>query len=190
MIQTAKESFPCQNWLLADVVNWSPAKPVDLLYSNAALQWLPDHDTLIPRLFTLVAPGGALAFQIPSSTFATVRKLIHEISHEPAWDARMHDARNALTMESPAFYYDALIGQATELDIWETEYNHIMNSKAAIVDWIASTGLRPFLAALDSDGERDTFLAELHRRVNDEYESTIDGKVLYPFRRTFVIAYR
>lgn len=190
MIETAKQSFPEQNWCLADASDWIPANPIDLIYSNAALQWLPNHDVLVPHLFTMVAPGGALAFQIPSSTYATVRTLIHDISHDSAWTERMNGPRNALTMENPSFYYDALVAKATSLDVWETEYNHVMDSKESIVDWIASTGLRPFLAALDTKTERNDFLTELHRRVSFAYELRADGKVLYPFRRTFVIAYR
>ena len=190
MIEAAKLSFPEQNWLLADVSGWRPADPIDLVYSNAALQWLPSHDTLMRHLFTRVAAGGALAFQIPSSTYARVRTLIHEISRDSAWTERMDAPRSALTMESPAFYYDTLASEATRLDIWETEYNHVMDSGDAIVDWIASTGLRPFLAALDTEIERNDFLTELQRRVSMAYKSRTDGKVLFPFRRTFVIAYR
>ena len=102
----------------------------------------------------------------------------------------MHWPRSALTMESPAFYYDALAEFATEMDIWETEYHHVLDSPSAVVDWIASTGLRPFLAALNGEEERGEFVSELHRRVKEEYEVRPDGKVLFPFRRTFVIAYR
>ena len=190
MIETAKQSFPEQNWLLADLSDWTPANRMDLIYSNAALQWLPNHDVLIRHLFTMVAPGGALAFQIPSATYATVRKLIHDISRDSTWTERMDGPRNALTMEDPSFYYDALVAGATRLDIWETEYNHVLDSKESIVDWIESTGLRPFLAALDDDNECNAFLTELHRRVSVAYESRADGKVLFPFRRIFVIAYR
>jgi trans-aconitate 2-methyltransferase len=164
--------------------------PVDVIYSNAALQWLPDHGVLLPRLLGMVAVGGALAFQIPSSSFATVRTLIHDISERESWTERMNAARNALTMECPAFYYGALVKGSANLDIWETEYSHVMESAASIVDWIASTGLRPFLAALDTDAERAEFTAELHQRVRDAYQVRADGKVLFPFRRTFVIAYR
>ena len=102
----------------------------------------------------------------------------------------MAAARSALTMESPAFYYDVLSGQASGLDIWETEYHHVMDSPASIVDWMSSTGLRPFLAALSSESQRNDFLAQLHQRVTQSYELRADGKVLFPFRRTFVIAYR
>lgn len=190
MIQAALESYPDEEWLLADLVDWTPDTPVDLIYSNAALHWLPDHGQLIPRLFSLVADGGALAFQIPSSTFVAVRKLIHEISFDSAWSDRMESARQALTMESTAFYYDSLVEHATGLDIWETEYCHVLESQDAIIDWISSTGLRPFLESLSDEQERARFLAELRGRVADEYETRIDGRVLFPFRRTFVIAGR
>ena len=102
----------------------------------------------------------------------------------------MSGPREVLTMESPSFYYDALVGDATDLDIWETEYYHVMQSKDAIVDWIASTGLRPFLHVLENDEERDDFCNKLREAVDEAYDTRIDGKVLFPFRRTFVIAYR
>ncbi len=191
MIQAARASFADQDWLLADIAHWTPDSPLDLVFSNAVLQWLPHHDALIPRLFAMVAPGGALAFQIPSATFARVRTLIHDLSYLPAWTQRMHAARSALTFASPAFYYDVLVSAgAAELDIWETEYNHVLDSKESIVDWIAGTGLRPFLSALESEHEKQTFINELRRQVANEYKLQVDGKVLFPFRRTFVIAYR
>jgi trans-aconitate 2-methyltransferase len=190
MIEAANRTYPEQKWLLADVSQWTSSGPVDLIYSNAALQWLPDHGALLSRLLGMVAAGGALAFQIPSSTYATVRTLIHDISNRRDRSERLNAARNTLTMECPAFYYDALVNLSTNLDIWETEYSHVMESAAAIVDWISSTGLRPFLAALDTDAERAEFTAELHQRVRDAYQIRADGKVLFPFRRTFVIAYR
>jgi trans-aconitate 2-methyltransferase len=190
MIEAAKRTYPDQTWLLADVSQWTSSGPVDLIYSNAALQWLPHHGVLLPRLLGMAAAGGALAFQIPSGTYATVRTLIHDVSNLPAWSERMNAPRNALTIQSPAFYYDALVKISTELDIWETEYCHVLESPAAVVDWISSTGLRPFLAALDTDAQRHEFTSELHQRVRDAYHVRADGKVLCPFRRTFVIAYR
>jgi trans-aconitate 2-methyltransferase len=190
MIEAARTRYPDHEWLIADASSWTTPEPLDLVYSNAALQWIPDHRSLMRRLFSMVASGGTLAFQIPSGTFATVRTLIHDISRMPAWSEQMDAARQALTMESPEFYYDALCDVASSLDIWETEYYHVLASKAAIVDWISSTGLRPFLAALDTDAERSEFVAELQNRVDAAYEAQIDGKVLFSFRRTFVIAYR
>lgn len=189
MIDAAIRSFPEQAWLNEDIVQWKPEQPCDLVFSNAALHWLPDHRTLVRRLFSHVASGGALAFQIPSAVFPRVRTLIHDISHDERWSARMDAARTALTMETPGFYYDSLVDVASGIDIWETENQHVLPSKQAIVEWICGTGLRPFLTALASDVDRGSFLTELQRRVDADYPLQADGKVLFPFRRTFVIAY-
>lgn len=188
MLQAARESYPDGCWVQADLIDWVPDQPCDLIYSNAALQWVSDHHRLLERLFSLLQPGGVLAFQIPSGTFAPIRTLTHEVSQDPRWNDRMGMARSALTMESPAFYYDAFAGQADRVDIWETEYFHVMESAEAVMDWMASTGLRPFLAALDDEAERQLFWDRLKERVNEAYALRCDGRVLHPFRRTFVIA--
>jgi trans-aconitate 2-methyltransferase len=190
MIESARTKYPDQEWILADVADWTADKPLDLVFSNAAFQWLRNHQELIPRLFSQVADGGALAFQIPSRTYATVRVHILEISEDAAWHDRMTGPRTSLTMEYPPAYYDALAERAAELNIWETEYFHVMGSSDAIIDWMSSTGLRPFLAALADEREKQRFLSLLRARVADSYPPRVDGRVLFPFRRTFVIAYR
>jgi len=191
MIAAARTTYPTQEWILADLSTWVPDSPVDLVFSNAALQWLGDHRTLLPRLFAAVADGGAFGFQVPSSNYTGVRRLIHGISNDPMWRDRMTAPRSALTMEEPSVYYDILAGQAAAIDIWETEYFHPMDSADAIVDWMAGTGLRPFLEVLDDDTERQRFMRLLRAQVAADYRPPHpDGKVLFPFRRTFVIAYR
>jgi trans-aconitate 2-methyltransferase len=190
MITAARAEEPNEAWILSGIEDWVPVTPLDVVFSNATLQWLPDHGRLIQRLFRSVSAGGALAFQIPSAKFAAVRILIHEIALEGPWAPRMSGPLGGLTMESPSLYYDCLAPQARSLDMWETEYFHVMDSAGAIVDWIASTGLRPFLEALESEDERQRFVILLRERVCDAYQQQKDGRVLFPFRRTFVIAYR
>ncbi len=190
MIDAARASFPGGNWVLADLSELSADQSYDVVFSNAALQWSRDHRKLIPELFALVGVGGALAFQIPSSTYATVRTLIHEIADDSDWRDRMRDPKSELTIEPPSVYYDILAETATTLDIWETEYLHIMQSPDAIVDWISSTGLRPFLKVLPDNSDRERFVSRLRERVQDTYRFQVDGKVLFPFRRTFVVAHR
>ena len=190
MIAAAKQSYPDQAWCTADIREWSTQTTVDLVYCNAALHWLTDHEAIVPHLFSQVAAGGALAFQIPSHTIPLVRQLIHDVSRDAAWTQRMEGPRTRLTMQRPQFYYDVLSKAANAVDIWETEYHHVLDSPRAIVDWMASTGLRPFLAALDCDSERANFTSQLQQQVDEAYETRNDGKVLFPFRRTFVIAYR
>jgi len=189
MVDAAKQSYPDQEWLHGDIADWRADAPQDVVFSNAALQWVHDHVGLTRHLFDQVAPGGALAFQIPSRDYAAVAKFIDEISQDGEWAARTAAPRAALTMEHPSVYYDALAGRAASLDIWETEYQHVMESADAIVAWIAATGLPPFLAALETDEERARFVALLTGRVADGYPQRSDGRVLFPFRRTFVIAY-
>jgi trans-aconitate 2-methyltransferase len=190
MIVAAQQAFPEQTWMRAEIGSWQPDHAIDVVYSNAALQWLPDHAGLIRRLFSWVADNGVFAFQIPSSNYASVRALVHELSYQSNWTQKMMAARKSLTIECPAFYYDTLCSEASRVDLWETEYNHVLESPDSIVDWISSTGLRPFLIALESAVERQQFVAELRERVAATYEKRADGKVLFPFRRTFVIAYR
>jgi trans-aconitate 2-methyltransferase len=189
MIASARQAYPDQEWILAGIEDWSAGVPYDVVFSNAALQWLRDHVALTRHLFAQVAPGGALAFQIPSGAYSPLRSFIHQIARDEAWVARMDGALAALTMEEPQVYYDALVPRASSVDIWETEYYHVMESPSAIVEWISSTGLRPFLNALDSDQEQQRFVSLLTERVTEAYGARSDGRVLFPFRRTFVVAY-
>lgn len=189
MISSARENHPGQRWEIGDIGTWSSDQPYDVVFSNAALQWVPDHSRLVPHLFRQVRPGGALAFQIPSRTYCHAQLLIDEVADDASWAPRMQAARSALTIEDPAVYYDLLAPAARTVDMWETVYYQVMDSPAAIVEWISCTGLRPYLEALDSDHERQEFIAALLDRVESSYPLQQDGKVLFPFRRTSVIAY-
>jgi trans-aconitate 2-methyltransferase len=189
MIEGARAEYPGATWVLGKLEEWSPAQPVDLVFSNAALQWVPDHGPLIKRLFGFAAEGGALAFQIPSADFALVRTLIHEVAEEGPWAPRMDGPLGELVLESPEFYYDQLAPLARSIDLWETEYYHVLESPAAVIEWMSSTGLRPFTDVLDAP-ERDEFLERLGVKVAAGYPRRTDGRVLFPFKRTFLIAYR
>lgn len=189
MISAAREAYPGQEWALGDIATWSGDEPFDVVFSNAALQWVGDHAELMPRLFAQVAPGGALAFQLPAEKYAAIRDMIHAVADDPACSSRMQDARAMLTIERPEAYYDALAPLARSVDVWETEYHHVLDSRPAIIDWISSTGLRPFLDALDTEGERTRFTTLLLERVTEVYALRADGSVLFPFRRVFVVAY-
>lgn len=189
MVAAARDRFPDQEWALGDIGEWSSAAPVDVVFSNAALQWVPDHARVVPHLFRNVAAGGALAFQVPSRAYCAVRALIDEVADDHRWASRMTAARSALTIEEPHVYYDLLAPLARAVDMWEMVYHQVMESPAAIVEWISSTGLRPYLAALDSEDHRRCFVALLEARVAAAYARRSDGMVLFPFRRISVVAY-
>jgi trans-aconitate 2-methyltransferase len=189
MIESARTAFPSDEWVVGEIEAWRPGTPFDIVFSNATLQWVPDHGPLSRRLFEHVAVGGALAFQIPSATYALVGTLIREVALDGPWAPKMTVPLGALTMEPLGFYYDHLAPRARSVDLWETEYIHVMESSSAVVDWMSSTGLRPFLDALDSDADRHAFLHLLREKVAESYPAQRNGMVLFPFRRMFVIAY-
>jgi trans-aconitate 2-methyltransferase len=189
MISTASKTHPNEKWILAGIATWSDDRPFDLVFSNATLHWLPDHDRLFPHLLDQVAPGGALAVQIPAGGQPPLRRVALEVANDPQWSDRMDAARNAQTRKSPGFYYDVLQPIATRLDIWETEYYHRMDDHGAIVNWFRGTGLRPFLEALN-DGEKQLFEQRLLEGYRQAYPPQKDGRILFPFQRLFIIAYR
>ena len=190
MIEAASESYPDGQWVLADAAAWRAEVPYDIVFSNAALQWLPDHARLFPHLFDQVAPGGALAVQMPAHHSSPVHRVILETAEDPAWRHLLEGARKAMTKESPGFYYELLQPLASRLVIWETEYYHFLDGPQAIVEWFRATGLRPYLSALESEEQRLQFEEKLVEGYARAYPRQKDGRVLFPFRRLFLIAYR
>jgi trans-aconitate 2-methyltransferase len=190
MITAATKAYPGGRWVLGDIATWEAASPLDLVFSNAALQWVKNHARVFPQLLRQVAEGGALAVQIPAHIASPVHQLMLQIADEERWWDKMEKAKSALTMERPSFYYDALKPYASRIELWETEYNHVMENSKAIVEWIRGTGLRPFLEAVASEDDQNLFLEKLRSGVAQAYKPQYDGRVLFPFRRLFVIAYR
>ena len=190
MIAAAAKDFPDGKWIVADASAWTDSAVFDVIFSNAAVQWVPRHDALLPRLFEMVAPAGALAVQMPRHIHSPVHQLMLEISDRPEWRHLMGKARTAVVVQVPAFYYDLLQPLAVRIDLWETEYLHVMDNPAAILAWIRGTGLRPFLQALEADEQRRRFEELLLAGLEQAYPRRAGGRVLFPFRRLFFVAYR
>ena len=190
MLAAAAKSDPEVRWVQGDAANWEPTELYDVVFSNAMLQWLPNHAAVVPRWFRAVAPGGALAVQIPAHLESALHRHILAVADEPEWRESTCGARGAINTHSAEFYYDVLCPIAQRIDLWETEYDHVMNGPEDILTWIRGTGLRPFLLALPSEQERQRFESLLLQRVAESYPRRRDGRVLFPFRRLFFVAYR
>jgi trans-aconitate 2-methyltransferase len=190
MIAASSETYPDNEWLVGDIASWAAEAPFDLVFSNAALQWVPGHADLIPRLFAQVAAGGALAVQIPSHSNSPLHREILETANDPSWRHLMGPALNAITREPPSFYYNLLRPLAARLEMWETEYYHVVDGPESIVEWFRGTGLRPFLAVLENERQRQRFEELLLERYTLAYRPQKDGRILFPFPRLFIIAYR
>lgn len=190
MIAAARATVPGATWLTGDIATWTPSAPFDLVFSNAALQWVPDHTRVVPSLLGSVAPGGAFAFQVPANLDAPAHRLMRELAASTAWRAHFRATVREWHVADAATYYDLLAPLAARVELWTTDYLHVLDGPAAIVDWYRGTGLRPWLDALDSENARNDFLANYLAAIIAAYPRRPDGRVLFPFRRLFVIAYR
>jgi trans-aconitate 2-methyltransferase len=188
MIAAARRDAPGRRFITADIAAWKGETPFDLIFSNAAFQWVPGHAELYRKLFVQVASGGAMATQVPSNFEAPVHTALLALAALPTWQ-RYFPSIPKWYVHPPAFYFDVLAPVATRLDIWETTYIHVLANADAIVEWYKGTGLRPFLDALP-DAERKGFLEEYRRAIVSAYPAQSEGRVLFPFRRLFVIAYK
>lgn len=192
MLAKAKAGHPDWRWVLCDIESWHPEQPADLIFSNAAFHWIPGHGTLFRGMMNHVAGGGVLAAQMPNNFQSAAHTVIKEVAlkGDPRWKNVMESAVGALDVQPPAFYYDVLRKHASQLDIWETEYQHIMDGPRAILDWIRSTAMRPYLDRLPDAEQRRLFEAMCLEGLQEAYRTNDQGKVLFPYRRIFIVAYK
>ena len=175
------------DWREGDVAAWRPDAPVDVIFSNACLHWLPDHGALFGRLMGSVAPGGALAVQMPRNHAAPSHALMRETARAGPWVAALHDVQGIEEVADPAAYYAWLAPHAASVDVWETEYLQVLTGEDAVVEWVKATGLKPYLDALDG-AMRPGFHAAYHERIAAAYPRRDDGTTLFAFRRLFIVA--
>jgi trans-aconitate 2-methyltransferase len=187
MLAKARDREIGAHWLEADISAWSPDAPVDLLFSNAALQWLPDHQELLPRLLGHLRPGGVLAVQMPRNFQAPSHVAMRELAAEEPWAVRLDGVLQTEPVASPAWYHDLLAPRATALDIWQTEYLQALDGDDPVLRWTESTGLRPVLQTLD-EIEAAAFKEAYAARLREAYPRRPDGRTLFPFLRLFIVA--
>ncbi len=169
-----------------DLRDWAPDRPVDVLLSNATLQWVPGHLALLPRLLDAVRPSGWFAFQVPGNFGERSHTAIRDLVAQPRWASRLAGTELAWpASEEPATYLAALAGRCDHVDVWETTYFEVLQGPDAVTRWVSGTALRPVLGALDGD-DREEFLAAYSDLVNEAYPPQPWGTVL-PFRRIFAV---
>lgn len=177
----------------ADLANWTPNEVVDIVYSNAALHWLPEHAALFARAIAMVAKGGVLAVQMPDNFRAPSHTTIAELANSPRWREQLGQALRDAPVAAAADYFRWLSPHAARLDIWTTEYLQVLPAGTGfehpVAAWTKGTWLTPLLALLPPDAQRE-FLATYNERLVDAYPALADGRVLFPFRRLFIVANR
>lgn len=187
MLAKAAAESPSIEWRQANLGEWRPDQPPDIIYSNAALHWLDDHDRLFATIFSTLAPGGVLAVQMPRNFGAKSHTTITDTAMDGPWRATLEPLLRPSPVRDPEFYYDLLARRAASLDMWETEYLQVLEGDNPVKEWTKGTWLSPLLDALE-EPLRSQFEAEYGKRVAAFYPKREDGKTLFPFRRMFIIA--
>ncbi len=170
----------------ADLRDWQPPQALNLIVSNAALQWVLDHTTLIPTLVSRLTPHGTLAVQMPANFDAPTHSVLRELTNDPRWNLRAaNEPRHAQGLE---WYVQMLSGLGFTVNAWETTYQHVLQGENPVLEWVKGTALRPVLAALEPARQTE-FLGVYGARLLEAYPARAFGTLL-PFKRAFFVAER
>ncbi len=187
MVEQAKKSTQA-GWLefqLSDINDFD--EPADLIFSNAALQWVDNHDNLFPRLASLVKPGGVLAVQMPASFDQPSHVLLEKTARSGPWANKLADWYK-LQIRPLRWYVDLLMGVGMEVNAWETEYLFVLRGPNPVLEWVKGTSMQPILSLLDQ-AEQAEFSEAYGAALRDAYP-TRDDCTIYPFKRIFFVASR
>lgn len=188
MIEKAKTDYPELEFEVLDVNGDLSAfnGQFDVVFSNACLQWLPDHQTLLPKLMKLLKKGGELAVQMPENKDERLFQIVDEVAEDKKWGFDTNISEGNI-IPAPSEYFDILSSCSTDFSIGETYYHHEMPDAEAMLDWIRSTRLRPYLNALD-DGKKSEFEAEILKQTKKDYQLQKNGHMILKFKRLFFVA--
>jgi trans-aconitate 2-methyltransferase len=187
IMQAADFAGPRVRFQLQDLRDWRPETSVDVIISNATLQWVPGHRDLLPLLVSALSPEGWLAFQVPGNFDEPSHQLLRGLAADPRYAPMLTKVVWPAAADA-ASYLDDLIGLGCSVDAWETTYLHVLSGPNPVFRWISGTGARPVLQAL-SDERRAEFVSEYQELLNEAYPTRRYGTLL-PFRRIFVVAHR
>ena len=189
MLVAASARTAAVDWVQADIAGWRPETPPDLIFTNAALQWVPHHETLFPRLVSFLARGGVFACQIPVSSEEPWYLEVKAVAREALGEARFTAIR-AVYPTHAAEDYLRWLAPFAETDIWSTRYLHVLSGEHPVVEWMRGTALRPYIQALETEADRERFLDRCRVRMQAAFPPEPDGTTLFDFPRLFMMARR
>jgi len=176
-------------WVHGDIDSFAPKVAPDLIFTNAALQWLTGHDRLLPRLVSTLAPGGVFACQMPLTWPEPWHSELRTLAAKGPWAETLKGVRDVQPVASAEDYWRWLSPLA-DIDVWKSRYLHVLSGEDPVVEWMKGTGLRPYLARLDDPREQGMFLAAYAALMREAFPKEADGSTLFDFPRMFILAQR
>jgi len=176
-------------FMLGDISAFNATREYSVVFSNAALQWVPGHREIFTLIYDALIPGGRVVVQMPKNDQETAQVTLLQLASESPWKEMLQ----AVTVPSRAVpgpkRYNKLLAEIgfVEVDCYEHVFQHPMDSPRDVVDWSRATALRPFLGALPAD-RHDAFINALVERLGRAYGT--EGPLIFPFRRLFIWATR
>jgi trans-aconitate 2-methyltransferase len=187
MLTAARKAMPDADYEDGDLALWRPKGVPELLFANAAFQWVPRHLDHLERLARHLPAGGVLAVQMPDNLDEPSHALMRETAMNGPWTEQLREATAARGVLPPAgTYYRRLKPFFRHLDVWHSIYNHPLDGVRGITAMLSSTGLRPFMALLD-EASRAGFIAAYEERLARAYPVMPDGTVLLRLPRLFIV---
>lgn len=184
-------------WVRASAESWDPAQvggAIDVITTNALLQWVPSHRELIPGWVEALAPGGWFAMQVPGNFTAPSHTLLREIAAQsPRAIELLPRLRGGEAVSGPAAYTALLAGLGCEVDAWETTYQHILDpagdQREPVLEWTKGTALLPVFEVLKGERELANFMTAYGIALSLAYPRQPFGTV-FAFRRIFAVAHK
>jgi trans-aconitate 2-methyltransferase len=191
MIATAISPSARATYEVGDVREYKPGDDVDVIVSNAMLQWVDECDEILK---SWVKPGRWIAAQMPANYDAPSHLLLRSLCASPRWSAKLGHLSETVRAVGDAVHFARLLRDAgcDHVDTWETTYIHQLPQVTAgdhpVLTWMSGTALRPVRSAL-SDDDFAAFAAELNPLLQEAYPA-VNRVVDFPFLRVFVVGYR
>lgn len=188
MIDKAKAQYPKLDFMRFDADRDFPTlnQKFDVVFSNACIQWIPNHHKLIKNMMSILNDGGMLAVQTPMNYKEPIHIIIAELTSSSKWKDKFKNPRVFYNL-TQGEYFDLLSKTASDFSVWETIYCHRMASHKSIMEWYKGTGLRPYLSAL-SEKDAQEFENEVYNEVVKAYPIQANGEIIFRFPRFFFTA--
>lgn len=188
MIDKAKQQYANMDFVLFDASCdfYKLTEKYDVVFSNACIQWIPNHSRLLKNMMAVLNENGVLAVQVPMNYNEPIHRIMTSLSESKKWQNKFNNPRIFHTL-TPGGYFDLLAEISSDFSIWETVYCHRMKSHDGIIEWYKGTGMRPYLSALNA-ADAAEFENDVRSEVIKAYPKQANGEIIFRFPRFFFTA--